>query len=250
MRFDRIETGLRVGLGLGIGLGLLVAAGCRSSNPGFSVPEDELRTAVSTVAIARIAVPDVTASPEELRTLIETESTRRLEAAGLKVVDTAVWDALWRQSADDVGGALDPATRAVDEKRFERVRDGVYRALVSQHAVDAVAYFSVEIVDTYGVLEEASACGGLTPVYWSGKWSGARATLVRTAGLKLMVVDPSNRQLFGLRYPIEGIETFGRQTRATRPKKQTLRDPALILEALDRVLKPFEANARGRVPQP
>jgi hypothetical protein len=241
MRFDWIRAGLRIA----IGLGLLAAAGCRSTHSGFIVPEAEARDTVSTVAIARIFVPDVTEAPAELRTLVETQATQRLEAAGLKVVDTSVWDATWRQSADDLGGVIDRATRAVDEKKFEQVRDAVFRELRSRHGVDAVAYFAVEVVDTYGVLEEASACGGLTPVYWSGRWSGSRATLVRTACLKLLVVDPSNRPLYGLRYPIEGIETIGRQTRATRPKGETLRDPALILEALARILKPLEENERG-----
>jgi hypothetical protein len=247
VKSDRISAGHRIQVGLGLGLGVLASVmGCHRPVSGFIVPDHEVRAEVSTVAIAKITVPDVTAAPEEFRTLIETESARRLEAAGLTVVDTSVWNGLWRQSADQVGGLIDPVTRAVDEKRFEQVRDEVQGELGSQHGVDAVVQFSVEIVDSYGVLEEASACGGLTPVYWPGRWSGARATLVRTACLKVRVVDPSNRPLFGLRYPIEGIETFGRQTRATRPKEQTLRDPALIIEALDQVLTPFAVNARGR----
>lgn len=252
MGSDRMGAGFRmqkrvgVGVGLGLGLGVLAAMACHRPPSGFIVPDHEVRAEVSTVAIAKVAVPDITAAPEEVRTLIESESARRLEAAGLAVVDASVWEALWRQSADQVGGLIDPVTRGVDEERFEQVRDAVQGELRSQHGVDAIVHFSVEIVDGYGVLEEASTCGGQTPVYWDGRWSGARATLVRTACLKVQAVDPSNRPLFGLRYPIEGIETFGRQTRATRPKEQTLRDLALILEALDRVLTPFAANARGR----
>lgn len=245
MTSDRNGAGLRIRLGLGVGLGLLAAVGCHRPPSGFFVPDREVRAEVSTVAIATVAVPDVTATPEKVRTLIETESAQRLEAAGLTVVDASVWEALWRQSADQVGGLIDPVTRGVDEQKFERVREAVEGELRSRHGVDAVAYFSIEIVDTYGVLDETDACGALTPIYWSGRWSGSRATLVRTACLRLSVVDLSGRQLYGLRYPIEGIETFGRQTRAVRPKEQTLDDPALILEALDRVSTPFEANEGG-----
>lgn len=245
MRIDRMGAALRIQLAIGLELGVLAAMGCHRPPSGFIVPDHEVRAEVSTVAIAKVTVPDITAAPEEFRSLIETESARRLEAAGLTVVDSSIWGALWRREAGEVGGLLDSATRSVDEKRFEQVRDAVQGELRSQHGVDAVVHFSVEVVDSYGVLEESSACGGLTPVYWSGRWSGARATLVRTACLKVRVVDPSNRPLFGLRHPIEGIETFGRQTRATRPREQTLRDPARILEALDQVLTPFAANERG-----
>ncbi|MEZ4281289.1 MAG: hypothetical protein R3F21_16930 [Myxococcota bacterium] len=214
-------------------------AGCGKPPLGFQVPPDEIRDGFDVVAIAPMRLPPTEDGHLEVRAQLESLLRDRLIAAGLEVVGSDEFEPLWRSLSADVGGIHDPKTGVGDESKFEIVFDAAYRELRATRGVDAIAQLSIGFDPDFAVSDRAVACGGWSRIYWPGGWHGARATMVTVACLDLSLFDEFRRQLYGVRTPIEVVETHGHQTRARRRKGEAFADPEGLERALDRVVSSF-----------
>jgi len=207
-----------------------------------------VRGRLTTIAMAPVNISFSMMSQTDARATFEPTATERLERTGFKVIPSEVWEDLWNQSASDVGGIFDVSTGAVDEERFDLVRESVYQTLESEYDVHAVLYLAVEIDDYYNPGSTFYFCATRGEVYFPTDGSLQRnfsldVTLARAACLVARLYDMERRFLYGVQSGLEVIETFAEQTRAVRPKSERLKDPDRIKEALEAVIGPLADGA-------
>jgi hypothetical protein len=226
--------------------------GCAKPFDPFQVPREDVRGRVRTIAMAPANVPQSMMSLTEARTTLEPFARDRLEEAGFRVIPSETWQALWLQSATDLGGVYDASTGAVDKERFPLVREAVYRALANEYGAHAVLYLSVSLFDLYNTGSKVHYCGGASKVYFPSDDSPEpdlflEVTMARAACITASLYDMEARHLYGIRHALEVIETFARQTRAIRPEGERLKDPVQIKQALEAIIGPL---ADGAGPSP
>lgn len=192
-------------------------------------------------------------SRDDARATFEPVATDRLESAGFRVIPSEAWEELWIQSAQDVGGIYDRSSGEIDEERGELVREAVYRALESEYEVQAVLYLSVRAEELYDTVGNPAFCGGRRRAYFPFASSPEpgdylNVTLARALCLSASLYDMETRYLYGIRNPLEVIETYANQTRAVRPKEERLRDPERIEGALEAVVGPLADGAGKQSP--
>ncbi len=234
----------------GAGLLLLAGAfaGCVKTVPydPFKVPREQIRKEIQTIALMPIAVSSSLADLDVARERFEPSIVKRLEEAGLRVIDSSVWDELWLEVGTDIGEIYDPSTRKVDQERYDIVRFEVYRLLEANYDVDAILYVAITTVDLHMTwADRLNFCGGSAPAYWPGGWSGThgdRATLIVAACLSASLENFDDHQLYGIRTALEIIETYAHQTRATRPRDERFEDSARNAEAVELVIGPMADN--------
>lgn len=210
----------------------------------------KIRETIEVVALSPIRVGTPSLDPERVVEAFEERIATHLEDAGLKVIRPAVWDALWRRYAADVGPVFDASTGEVDDENYEVVRDAVYRALVEEHDADGMLWLAVRVEDSRGFRGHPAVCGQQSAPYWpagAAQLDSQRAPpiLARTACLIAVLDDPSGNDLFSRWAPFAGVETYDDQTRATRPRDEPLSETVEIERAIETVLSPFRAAEDG-----
>lgn len=226
---------------------VLALAGCATPPPPDEPVVESVPPHVETVALAAFHSSIAEIEPERVEAAFEGRFTERLTGWGIEVIPSAVWRETWRRYAEDVGGVYDRSSGQADEKKFEAVREAVYRDLVERYSVDAILYVDVKLVEHFGVRVLPQVCGETVTPYWPGGWSDhsqarSPAILVRSSCLVGVLVDPGGKSLFGRQCGIEGMETYDVQTRSVRPPDRALSDEVKLDRATSVVLAPF-ANA-------
>lgn len=235
---------------VGVGCAVLVLAnGCATPPQRGSTLESRLIAEVDTVALAPVGAAPDALSDAEARRLFEKRATERLEQVGFRVVPGKVYDRMWARYADEVGGVYDESTGEADDARLEIVRDAVYRELSEVHGVDAVLALRVVVVDSPGINAHPTGvgyspivCGRKVPIYWPGGWDsqwGEFATLLRSACLSAQLFGTGGYSIFSRRHLLESLETYDRQSRAVRPRKQRFMRERVLDIAVASVLKPL-----------
>lgn len=241
MRHTKISTSGRPTLTILIVFLGLLASACASNRPPADDGGAAIRAKVRSVAIATPFSVTPIVEAEQVAAAFLGRATDRLTTSGLRVVGPEIWDEIWRRYAGDVGGVYDASTGEVDEEKWRTVEDATYRELVEVHSIDAILYLMVRPAETYGVAVHPEVCGGTAPPYWPGGWFkwGHGASMVRTACLIGLLEDPIGEVLFARHAPIEGLETFDRQTRAVRPREAVFQNAVVLDEATKIVLAPL-----------
>jgi hypothetical protein len=220
-------------------------SGCATKPPPAEPEVPRIGKEVKTIALAPLDSWIGTVKPEQVEAAFERRAVDHLERAGRTVVEPAVWKAIWRRYADDVGGLFDASTGKADEKKLATVREAVIRELVETRAIDGVLRLEVRPSEIYAVGGIPTVCGRATSPYWPSGWAnrgGGRppATIVRFSCLVGILVDPGGKELFARQAGIEGIETYDAQTRAVRPSEFMLRDDPVLDQAISVVLVPLD----------
>lgn len=223
--------------------------GCASDPPRPSEDTEAIErlSRVRVVAIQPLTTATAVVDRDRVSAVFGARVEARLEAAGRRVVGPEVWEEIWARYAGDVGDIFDPSTGKADEQRYMTVRDAVVRELADAHGIDGWLRVFVGVNESFGVSDQAKACGGSAPPYWPGGWKKTAnhgAVIVRIACLVVVVNDVDGKELFSALAPIEGIETYDRQTRAIRTPDELFQDPALLDGAIEAVLAPFKPTDR------
>lgn len=238
---------------------LASAIGCAKPYDPFQVPRDEIREGIRTVAVSPHAAPYSQMDADRSRETFEPAATRRLEAAGLRVVPSEVWSGIWRRAAQDLGGLYDPSTAEYDKEKLELVQEALYTELANDHDVDAILLLRVVQVERDLTFAELSFCGKRGRVNFlapqragspepnkrRNKGGIGPVVAAYASCLSASLYDMEGNFLYGIRHGLEVFDTYARQTRAKLPRDERLRDPAAIEEALEAVIGPLADGYAG-----
>ncbi|HEY8123795.1 MAG TPA: hypothetical protein VII78_20920 [Myxococcota bacterium] len=170
---------LRAGIAaLALPLMLVLGSGARADlrREPFSVPADQVKARVHTVAIRPPRIEAPYDFPPEATARHTAVLQRELERAGLTVVPAGAYARAWIEASARLGGVYDPLTGVADPEKWKLAREHTLRELMRVHAIDAVldwGYFEAPIYDLDG-----------SPPYWV-----AGGEPLRIDGAKLRVYD-------------------------------------------------------------
>ena len=222
----------------------LAGLGCATSDP-FTIPADELRAQVDTVALLPLRISAGLVEDERVRTLIEPRALAMLREGGFAVVPPAEWDQGWRSLAHEAGEIWNPVTGERNDERFRAVQSDLLRKLAAERGVDAIVDLHLFRQPLEGSGPAPLLCDVHRDVYWPEELArSTRVTLAYGACLHVEVYDMEMRELYRIWRGIEFVDTYALQTHASKPLDQRLRDPALLEEALTLTLGPLATRGK------
>jgi len=218
----------------------LAGLGCATPPDPFQVPEAEVRAQVRTVALVPLVASQDLVEVERVRSVIEPRAIAMLREGGFAVIPPDEWEQRWLAAAREAGEIWDPVTGARDDERYGAVRDELLRTLQAERNVDAVVYVYLFRQPVEGSGPSPLLCEVQRDVYWPRELPlSTRVTLAYGACLQVEMYDTGMRQLYRLRHGVEFVDTYARQTHASKPLAERVRDPALLEEALATTLGPL-----------
>lgn len=140
----------------------------------FKIPRDQFVGQVKTVALRQVSgISKDYPRSDSVKAAFESLLTAELERAGLKVIPGNIYEHLWQEGLDSLGGALfDPKTGARDTTRSRQVRIWSLGQLKARHHADALLH------PTFAPMIASFSNG---TAHWDGAsqklWKGAQGFL-------------------------------------------------------------------------
>jgi len=192
-------------------LGLvLVASGAsaQSEKDAFKdIKKRELKKQYNHLAIVPLAAPPALKMPDNIKTLIETEVSARLEKEGFKVLPVSVMRDIRNHMRELMGLSATPSES--DTKKLVALLDHSYRELLLRHDVDGLVALQVQMVgapfaddkaEWHGTSQKIKRSGdGLMKFIAGKKYSGT----VAASTLRVGILDRTERTLYAWNGGIE-----------------------------------------------
>ena len=142
------------------------------------------------MAVVPVRLPDDLEAPDEVADAIDSLVAATLVDAGISIVPSARYSAIWQRLVEEAGGFYDPFTGRRDETKYDSAVTTLYRELDSLHAPTAWVYPEVWIV-------EAEVANGVA--HWDGvaqRAGGAWFTTILALTFEVSVEDTSGVAIF------------------------------------------------------
>jgi len=167
----------------------------------FKIPRDQFVGQVKTVALRQVSgISKDYPRSDSVKAAFESLLTAELEQAGFKVLPPNIYEHIWQESVDSLGGLFDPKTGAQDTVMSRQVRMRSLEQLKARHQADALLHPSL-------VTMVASFSSGTA--HWDGAsqklWKGAqglfgvldkRSGTVPALSLLVVIEDTAGNNLY------------------------------------------------------
>lgn len=221
--------------------------GCAKPYDPFKVPVEQVRAQIETIALPPLSVHPDLVDVERARRLIEPRVVSMLLDAGYDVIPPDEWDRRWLAIAHTVGEIWNPVTGERDDEHYEAAMSALRHDLSVERGVDAIVHLTIAAVRVEASLRSPVLCGRNEDVYWPGGLSRrTRVTVAYGSCLGVTVTDMDERELYSIQQSLEFVDTYARQTHASRPLDERLRDPERVEQAIQATIGPLAEVRSGR----
>jgi hypothetical protein len=126
---------------------ILLVAGCATTPKytPFKVTKEEFYAKTKTIALAPLEIPEGMPDPEPVIATYESLLEAKLKEAGFLVLSSGVFDDIFKQMTEQVGGFFDPMTGKINEAKYKTVQKCTCEELGIKCNADVILFPSIQV---------------------------------------------------------------------------------------------------------